>query len=105
MTCRILQSSPMSCAAADVLADLYGTVGMDQWARPGTRSDGLRFTIESFGRYFVHDLVHHIVDVQRASRCCMMTPDTKYGGCRDKWACAWAIRPIWAPNGCAYDRE
>jgi len=51
--------------ASTELADLYGTVDGDLWSRPGTRSDGALFTIESFGRYFLHDLVHHIVDVQR----------------------------------------
>jgi hypothetical protein len=51
--------------AADDLADLYDTVADDQWARPGTRSDGSLFTIDSFGRYFLHDLVHHIVDVRQ----------------------------------------
>jgi hypothetical protein len=52
-------------AAAAALADLYGSVGPDQWARPGLRSDGAQFTVESFGRYFLHDPMHHIVDVQR----------------------------------------
>jgi len=51
-------------AAATDLSDLYDTVGGDQWSRPGTRSDGALFDVESFGRYFLHDLVHHIVDVQ-----------------------------------------
>jgi hypothetical protein len=50
---------------AKALADLYDSVDGDQWSRPGTRSDGSVFTVESFGRYFLHDLVHHIVDVQR----------------------------------------
>jgi len=52
-------------AAADDLTDLYETVAGDQWDRPGTRSDGSLFTIESFGRYFLHDLVHHIVDARQ----------------------------------------
>ena len=26
-----------------------------QWERAGTRSDGARFTVETFARYFVHD--------------------------------------------------
>ena len=47
------------------LADLYDTVLPDQWQRPGLRSDGSPFTVESFGRYFVHDPMHHIVDVRR----------------------------------------
>ena len=52
-------------AAATVLADLYNTVAPDQWQRPGLRSDGALFTVESFGRYFLHDPFHHVVDVQR----------------------------------------
>jgi hypothetical protein len=35
-----------------------------QWARTGRRSDGAAFTVESFARYFVHDPVHHLHDVQ-----------------------------------------
>ena len=51
--------------AAAAFADVYDTVGADQWSRPGLRSDGSPFTVESFGRYYVHDLMHHIVDVRR----------------------------------------
>ena len=47
------------------LADLYDTVEPDQWPRPSLRSDGSPFTVESFGRYLLHDPMHHIVDVQR----------------------------------------
>ncbi len=52
-------------AAADALADLYDTVEGDQWERPSLRSDGSPFTVESFGRYMLHDPVHHIVDARR----------------------------------------
>ena len=51
--------------AATALADLYDTVQTDQWQRPGLRSDGSPFTVDSFGRYFLHDPMHHIVDVHR----------------------------------------
>jgi hypothetical protein len=50
-------------AAAQVLADHFDDVGPGEWMRPGRRSDGARFTIESFGRYLVHDPVHHLYDV------------------------------------------
>ncbi len=50
-------------AAADRLADRFDTVSGDQWDRPGTRSDGARFTIETFARYFIHDPIHHLHDV------------------------------------------
>ena len=52
-------------AAASAYADLYDTVTPDQRQRPGLRSDGSRFTVESFGRYILHDPMHHIVDVRR----------------------------------------
>jgi hypothetical protein len=29
----------------------------------GTRSDGARFNVETLGRYLLHDVVHHLVDV------------------------------------------
>ncbi|EHR59406.1 DinB family protein [Saccharomonospora cyanea] len=31
--------------------------------RSGRRSDGVRFTVETLVRYFVHDVVHHLHDV------------------------------------------
>jgi hypothetical protein len=37
----------------------------DQWQRTGNRSDGKRFTVESFARYMMHDPVHHLWDVSR----------------------------------------
>jgi hypothetical protein len=52
-------------AAGLAFADLYDSVTGEQWARPGVRSDGAPFTIDSFGRYFLHDPMHHIVDVRR----------------------------------------
>lgn len=52
-------------AAGQALADRYDSVGAGQWQRPGVRSDGSPFTVDSFGRYFLHDIVHHIVDVRR----------------------------------------
>ncbi len=50
-------------AAADALADRFAAVSGDQWLRPGRRSDGASFTVETFGRYFIHDPVHHLHDV------------------------------------------
>lgn len=51
--------------AADVLAASFEAVTPEQTARPGRRSDGASFTIESFARYFIHDPVHHVWDVER----------------------------------------
>jgi hypothetical protein len=50
-------------AAAGTIAVLFENVHGDQWQRTGSRSDGAEFTIESFARYFVHDIVHHLYDV------------------------------------------
>ena len=52
-------------AAAEAMAAAYDTVTADQWGRPGLRSDGSSFTVESFGRYLLHDPMHHLVDVRR----------------------------------------
>jgi DinB family protein len=50
-------------AAADALAGRFAAVSGDEWHRPGRRSDGAVFTVETFGRYLVHDPVHHLYDV------------------------------------------
>jgi hypothetical protein len=50
-------------AAAETVAARFALLGRDQWTRPGRRSDGASFTVETFGRYFIHDPVHHLYDV------------------------------------------
>jgi hypothetical protein len=50
-------------AAAEQIASRFQAVSGDQWQRPGRRSDGAKFTVESFARYLVHDPVHHLYDV------------------------------------------
>lgn len=49
-------------------AELWDTVTPDRHARTGFRSDGAAFTVDSFARYFVHDVVHHVADVVRGNR-------------------------------------
>jgi hypothetical protein len=49
-------------AAADDLADAFDSVEDDQWERPGRRSDGAIFTVDSFATYLLHDPVHHLWD-------------------------------------------
>lgn len=49
--------------AAGALADRFDAVVADQWGRRGFRSDGSAFTVESLGRYLLHDPVHHLWDV------------------------------------------
>ena len=34
-----------------------------QWLRRGRRSDGVQYTVETFGRNLVHEVVHHLCDV------------------------------------------
>lgn len=50
-------------AAGEQLADSFGRITDDEWSRPGTRSDGARFTVDTFARYMVHDPVHHLHDI------------------------------------------
>jgi hypothetical protein len=52
-------------SAAFDLATRFETVSDDDWQRTGHRSGGVTFTIETFARYFVHDPIHHLDDVQR----------------------------------------
>jgi hypothetical protein len=49
--------------AAATAADRYAAVAGGQWQRPGRRSDGSAFTVESLGRYHLHDVEHHLRDV------------------------------------------
>lgn len=50
-------------ASADTLATHYDAVSGAQWSRPGTRSNGSRFTVETLAIYGLHDPVHHLWDV------------------------------------------
>lgn len=49
--------------AARTLAEHFDQVSGQRWQRTGRRTDGARFTVDSFARYFVHDVVHHLHDV------------------------------------------
>ncbi len=48
--------------AAGAIAAAFDSVG-DRWARPGRRSDGSAFTVDTFARYYLHDIEHHTWDV------------------------------------------
>jgi SAM-dependent methyltransferase len=52
-------------AAASAVAQQYDAVPGDAWGRRGLRSNGSEFTVESIGRYHLHDIVHHAHDVRR----------------------------------------
>ena len=50
--------------AAARVADVYDRIEPAQYDRPGRRSNGSAFTVETLGRYHLHDLVHHRWDVR-----------------------------------------
>jgi len=49
--------------AAQAMAGTLRAVTPDQYARPGRRSNGSRFTVDTIARYFLHDVAHHSWDV------------------------------------------
>jgi hypothetical protein len=53
---------------AGQVADLVDKIRVGQWERTGTRSDGAAFTVESFARFILHDVTHHLWDVERGYR-------------------------------------
>ena len=50
-------------ANAAVFSDFLAALPDEAWGRPGRRSDGAGFTVESFARYVLHDPIHHLTDV------------------------------------------
>ncbi|SDS02397.1 DinB family protein [Agrococcus carbonis] len=52
--------------AAAQLANAADAVPADAWGRPGRRSNGSVFTVETLLVYALHDLEHHVVDVTKA---------------------------------------
>lgn len=52
--------------AAETVAASFEAVRAQDLGRVGRRSDGAHFTVETFGRYFIHDPVHHLHDVAAA---------------------------------------
>ena len=46
-------------------ADVLDRLSEAEWERSGTRSDGVTFTVESFSRYLLHDIEHHLWDVRQ----------------------------------------
>jgi hypothetical protein len=52
------------CVAAEAAAAAFESVGESEWERTGRRTNGSRFTIETLGQYFLHDVIHHLHDVR-----------------------------------------
>ena len=50
-------------AAGEELGALFERVDEGGWDRTGRRSDGAAFTVDSIGRYYLHDIEHHLWDV------------------------------------------
>lgn len=53
--------------AAAAAAQAFAAVPDDAWTRTARRTDGAVFTVETLGRYFVHDPEHHLWDVSGAT--------------------------------------
>lgn len=53
-------------ANAEKVASVIDALDESAWPRPGRRSNGSQFTIESFARYILHDPIHHYWDVTGA---------------------------------------
>ena len=48
---------------AAAVSRTYGSVEGPQWDRPGRRSNGSVFTVDTLARYHLHDVEHHLHDV------------------------------------------
>ncbi len=70
---RYAEQDPVTVAAeladaAAVIAGQYDAVGDEAtWQRTGQRSDGNQFTVDTLGRYHLHDVVHHVWDVDQST--------------------------------------
>ena len=60
--------APEVVAAAGTVASAYERVADEQWQRVGRRSDGATFTVDTFARYHLHDVVHHAHDVSHITK-------------------------------------
>jgi DinB superfamily len=45
------------------IAASFAAVHEEDWGRTGTRSNGSKFTVLTLAQYFLHDVVHHLHDV------------------------------------------
>lgn len=78
---------PTLVAAAYAISDLYASVPPLSWQRRGIRSDGSEFTVETLGRYHLHDVVHHLYDVRQAAGAATVRAyDDSAAGYRDSTA-------------------
>ncbi|MET3921530.1 DinB family protein [Arthrobacter sp. UYEF20] len=50
-------------AGGEQIAASFAGVPEEHWGRKGTRSNGSEFTVLTLAQYFLHDVVHHLHDV------------------------------------------
>ena len=50
---------------AELTAAAFDAVEPSELSRPGRRSNGSVFTVGTFAVYFLHDIEHHVYDIQR----------------------------------------
>lgn len=50
-------------AEGEQVAESFAGVNEDDWGRKGLRSNGSEFTVMTLAQYFLHDVVHHLHDV------------------------------------------
>jgi hypothetical protein len=50
-------------AEGQQIAGSFARVTVDEWSSKGTRGNGSVFTVLTFAQYFLHDVVHHLHDV------------------------------------------
>ncbi|UQX89109.1 DinB family protein [Jatrophihabitans telluris] len=65
---RYWEQDPVTVArqladTAETTARAFSGVRADQRSRRGMRSNGSQFTVETLSQYFLHDIVHHLHDV------------------------------------------
>lgn len=51
---------------AAATAAAFDAVQPEDWQRRGRRSNGSRFTVATFAVYFLHDVEHHVHDIDAA---------------------------------------
>ncbi|MCU1531429.1 MAG: DinB family protein [Arthrobacter sp.] len=60
-----VQTGAALTAAGEQISRSFAGIPEEQWGRKGTRSNGSVFTVVTFAQYFLHDVVHHLHDVER----------------------------------------
>ncbi len=59
------QAASLLHGASNRLGDVFDSMAEHLWDRTGKRGDGAEFSVLSLSRYFMHDNLHHLFDVQR----------------------------------------